>query len=1211
MENVCKIPSNSCIHSRRCFMSGEYCSQLANIHKAREKLHTVKEIEISSNQGTKTLKVREINAFVIMNFSNMSDVAYKWQLRSFLESLKDYFYFEGDTLVFSKSGIPDSNRGGDDDKPKCSEKDNSESSQTQPSKQEITKVYRINVIRADSNYDSNYVICNRVCQQIQIADLIVVDVSSENNNVFYEFGMAMAMRKLILPICFSESFYQIKLPAALEAYIKRHFDTTAPTNGNDKTSDVQKINDKIEYLKRHIDCYPWRRTLFENYGLRYRNKRDSDKLAAAQKTNELSKSETITTTQYIAFQDAVEPRYGFSDLDYSRFPYAEAVSEDNAEILGKRIYTRLEKSYNNARYEDNTLVVYTMNGFLNGEQAGTCIYNFYTYYTKKFREEQCFCGDRVGILLEPSDIPERVKDAKDKRHLLYNVGDIIHLGTNEATFAAQRDMIKTADYLTVPKNLVEPAPPFDTDTLLVFTKNHIRNRAFPIYPHRPIYVSRMKDKLQTDLLDDKQELGVYYCYFHVMLRTLKYVNEVVVDISKNALASLFWLGAAHGANVNAITVQHEQSDQERILLTGSPEKRERAIFDVAGLWSALLRSHEVDRFYQQLASVQKGIDQRTKLILQDHEARKAELDDMLYGEPKRLDDYPPQEKKSLPSGLQQLLNERKQAEKLALESYYRDRFWKPMMRSEHLHIFFSQGNPKDGKTSYPKIAVSKWDVDALATLSHYLSVRTHVGEYSFEALKENTEHSDGQVENFIAIGSEAKPLHSEGSKSPCSLAEAILEKQSVRNCIKSTSADNNNTPIIGDSSKIIHVYVPLSNRKDRKPPLKKCLHSHITGKWKIKKEGKTGVLQFQGFFDGTEYLYSQIPCPACYVCGSSQNSPGNERKDPSQGASEKNDVEDHRIATITENRHGIMKCVLPNGMLPGSNEEINSYLKDALLQHMEEHCCLKCGLKPKQNEHYQVAQLILWREIDRKENQVNYQAALNGASGPATKALSTLVVNDSHRKRVFHWENGKQDDASSIRTTPLSIMQQELRKELVARIQSELEQERANCVDKGCENKCCKDKCRKDKLIYASILYLNSVLYRYFIPFLSLEDENRIVNGLTYYLASLAASERRVEKESTASGEGSSKYLGFDCTNSIAQIVSNTLQKLCGVEAFYQVKVSSEGGDTSDTRSCVDIDVLSLPQAQGGRIPPRCLFFEQEDTSQAERAGGDEHEGSN
>ena len=1204
MENVCKIPSNSCIHSRRCFMSGEYCSQLANIHKAREKLHAVKEIEISSNQGTKTLKVREINAFVIMNFSNMSDVAYKWQLRSFVESLKDYFYFEGDTLVFSKSGIPDSNRGGDDDKPKCSEEDNSESSQTQPSKQEITKVYRINVIRADSNYDSNYVICNRVCQQIQIADLIVVDVSSENNNVFYEFGMAMAMGKLILPICFSESFYQIKLPEALEAYIKRYFETTAPVKEYDGMNEVSRTSDQIEDLKRHIDCYPWRRTLFENYGLRYRNKSDSDKLGVVQETNELLEREKIRTTQYISFQDAVEPRYGFSDLDYSRFPYAEAVPESNAEILGKRIYTRLRKSYNNARYKDNTLVVYTMNGFLNGEQASTCIHNFYTYYTKKFREEQCFCGDRVGILLEPSDIPEPVKDAKSKRHLLYNVGDIIHLGTNEATFAAQRDMIKTADYLTAPDDLVKSASPFDTDALLVFTKNHIRNRAIPIYPHRPIYVSRMKDKLQTDLLDAESELEPYYCYFHVMLRTLKYVNEVVVDISKNALASLFWLGAAHGANVNAITVQHEQSDQERILLTGSPEKRERAIFDMAGLWSALLRSHEVDRFYQQLASVQKGIDQRAKLILPDHEARKAELDDMLYGELKKLDDDPSQGQESLSSGLQQLLNERKNAEKLTLESYYRDRFWKPMMRNKHLHIFFSQGNPKDVKTSYPKIAVSKWDIDALSTLSHYLSVRTHVGEYSFEALEEGRNPSDSQVENFIAIGNDARPLPSEDGKKRYSLAEAIFEKLISNNCVKPISEDNNNTPNICDFSKSIHVYVSFPYSSEYESNLKNICKETRGSRIDNgeKSDEKQKVLQFQGFFDGTEYLYSQIPCPACYNCASSQNSPGSDRTDPSQGTSNNDGVDGSQIATLTDNGLGIMKCVLTNDSSDESNKGKKSYSKDDLFILMEKHCYLKYSFK--QNDHYQVAQLILWREIDRNKGQVNYQAALNGASGPATKALSALVVNDAHRKRVFNWmqsanANTAEENTSGIRTTPLSIMQQELRKELLECIKSKLVQEIATS-----------DQSLKDKYIYASILYLSSVLYRYFIPFLSLEDEERIVNGLTYYLASLIASERKVEKEPATSGEKNNEDPRLECTASIVQAVKETLQKLCGVEAFYQVKVSSAGGSETDTRSCVDIDVLSLPQQQGGRVPPKCLFFEQEEKSQADRAIGGEHEGS-
>ena len=1205
MENVCKIPSNSCIHSRRCFMSGEYCSQLANIHKAREKLYAVEEVK-TSNHATKPLTGREINAFVIMNFSNMSDVAYKWQLRPFVESLKDNFYFEGDTLVFSESGKQGCKESRQDSAP--------ESGQNSPSLKLKTKVEKINVIRADSNYDSNYVICNRVCQQIQIADLIVVDVSSENNNVFYEFGMAMAMGKLILPICFSESFYQIKLPTALEAYIKRHFETTPPVKEHDVMNEVSRTSDRIEHLKRHIDCYPWRRTLFENYGLRYRNKRDSDKLGAAQVTNELPVSVKTRTTQYIAFQDAVEPRYGFSDLHYSRFPYAEAVPEDNEIILGKRIYTRLGKSYNNARYEENTLVVYTMNGFLNGEQAGTCIYNFYTYYTKKFREEQCFCGDRVGILLEPSDIPEPVKDAKDNRHLLYNVGDIIHLGTNEATFAAQRDMIKTADYLTVPKDLVEPDPPFDTDTLLVFTKNHIRNRALPIYPHRPIYVSRMKDKLQTDLLDAEQELEPYYCYFHVMLRTLKYVNEVVVDISKNALASLFWLGAAHGANVNAITVQHEQSDQERILLTGSPERRERAIFDVAGLWSALLRSHEVDRFYQQLASVQKGIDQRTKLILPDHEARKAELDDMLYGEPKKLDDYTNQAQEHLSSGLHQLLNERKHAEKLALESYYRDRFWKPMMRNKHLHIFFSQDNPKDVKTSYPKIAVSKWDIDALSTLSHYLSVRTHVGEYSFEALEEGRSPSDSQVENFIAIGNDARPLPSEGSKKRYSLAEAIFEKLISSNCVKLISEGNNNTPNICDFSKSIHVYVSFPYSSEYESNLKNICKETRDSRIDNgeKSDEKQKVLQFQGFFDGTEYLYSQIPCPACYDCTSSQNSPGSDRTDPSQSTSSNDGVDGSQIATLTDNGLGIMKCVLTNDSSDESNEGKKSYSKDALYNLMGKYSYLKCSFKPKQYDHYQVAQLILWREIDRNKGQVNYQAALNGASGPATKALSALVVNDAHRKRVFNRmqsanANTAEEDASGIQTTPLSIMQQELRKELLRCIECKLVQ-KISIDDQRLKNKC----------IYASILYLSSVLYRYFIPFLSLEDEERIVNGLTYFLASLIASERKVEKEPVASGDTQNPQKGeskidpqLECMTSIVQKVKDTLQKLCGVEAFYQVKVLSKKGSKTDTRSCVDIDVLSLHQEQDGRVPPKCLFLEQEQASQADCAGGGEHERSN
>lgn len=308
---------------------------------------------------------------------------------------------------------------------------------------------------------------------------------------------------------------------------------------------------------------------------------------------------------------------------------------------------------------------------------------------------------------------------------------------------------------------------------------------------------------------------------------------------------------------------------------------------------------------------------------------------------------------------------------------------------------------------------------------------------------------------------------------------------------------------------------------------------------------QTGVLQFQGFFDGTEYLYSQIPCPACYGCTSSQKCAGDYKADPSQGASGNDSVDgrkaNQKTATLTDNGLGIMKCVLSNDSLNISFEGKKPYLKDALYKHTENDRYLKCGLPSYPGCHHQVAQLILWREIDRIKKQVNYQAALNGASGPATKALSALVVNDAHRKRVFSWTNSKIKDASGIRTTPLSIMQQELRKELLECIKSKLEQEIATS-DQSC----------KDKYIYTSISYLSSVLYQYFIPFLSLENEERIVNGLTYYLAALIASKRKVKidpstltnnqnsQEDESKEDSQSKMRGLHCANGqrdIAEIV--------------------------------------------------------------------------
>ena len=76
MNNYCSISIEDCIHTRRCFMTGEYCAKQAQIQAERKKLHDDD----------------SISAFVVMNFSNMSDVVYKWRIKNFIESLRQYLF---------------------------------------------------------------------------------------------------------------------------------------------------------------------------------------------------------------------------------------------------------------------------------------------------------------------------------------------------------------------------------------------------------------------------------------------------------------------------------------------------------------------------------------------------------------------------------------------------------------------------------------------------------------------------------------------------------------------------------------------------------------------------------------------------------------------------------------------------------------------------------------------------------------------------------------------------------------------------------------------------------------------------------------------------------------------------------------------------------------------------------------------------------------
>ena len=109
----------------------------------------------------------------------------------------------------------------------------------------------------------------------------------ETTNVFYEFGMAVALGKMILPICYSESFYEKNVSGITDA-------------------------DKEE-CEHHIGCYPWRKILFEFYGIFYKNdNNDSCVEKYIKAENEDQEEQALnTTTHYMPFHTVIDKKYGF------------------------------------------------------------------------------------------------------------------------------------------------------------------------------------------------------------------------------------------------------------------------------------------------------------------------------------------------------------------------------------------------------------------------------------------------------------------------------------------------------------------------------------------------------------------------------------------------------------------------------------------------------------------------------------------------------------------------------------------------------------------------------------------------------------------------------------------------------------------------------------------------------------------------------------
>lgn len=254
------------------------------------------------------------------------------------------------------------------------------------------------------------------------------------------------------------------------------------------------------------------------------------------------------------------------------------------------------------------------------------------------RNEKCFCGERVGVLVQGNQIPEQDKDVSENYNLLYSIAEITRTGVNQATYQVSKEKIKAEDTfsLQVLKELEEEIKRYETkkenedftdvhkEDIGHFVKNYIGNRGLLVYPDNPVYVDRMKNGIDSNLLEDEEvkrrseKKKKAFCLFHVMMKTLQYTNQIVVDITNNSLQSLFWLGAAHGAEVHAVTVIHEASEYEQSV--DQEYKQSRNVFDVSGLWAAIHYTHDTEGFYRQLNLVQKGIEQNSKLVLRNVES---------------------------------------------------------------------------------------------------------------------------------------------------------------------------------------------------------------------------------------------------------------------------------------------------------------------------------------------------------------------------------------------------------------------------------------------------------------------------------------------------------------------------------------------------------------------------------------------------------------
>lgn len=569
----------------RCFITGDQCPHKKSIINKKIKRH----------------KENKIKAFVIMSFTSITDALYQWMLKDLITSNlnedmegQDAFYL-GNTPEDAARITPDN----------------------------------IEIVRCDDSIYSSHIICESICSEIQEADLVVVDLSHPNPNVFYEFGLAVAMGKKILPICYLKAYYEA---------------------GKGEESSICTFERK--------------RTLFEWFSL---NSQDGK-------------------------------RYG-NDKYFKEFPFAGAPENE-------RIGQNLREAFDHSLSRINNILLYEPRQSVqwsHGSIAGAInqFSEIVEKVTKGIRPEgdpalqsarsellktdgMLSRGDRIMLLFSDKHIIIQDKDKKDG-FVEYDYGDVCGIAINQANYSIESNE-QSAKSRGLERNMW----------------NYIYNCTEGQNFDYPLFVDTIKERRFSELnflLDGIPALSKKkswsFTYLDIILAKAQHCHTALIDMRKNSIKALFWMGIFHGRGRFVVPIRYEDGTEN-----AKPENSSRIIADIAGLWNAYFQRNAPEDFSETVKKVLWGINQKSEHLSAWQKTQFLHSINAWTYYPTLSNDI-----------------EKADCDMSALDQYYREKFWNVLLAHGDVSLY-----PASYKASH-KATVSHWDYNAIAQIEKFSNQR--------------------------------------------------------------------------------------------------------------------------------------------------------------------------------------------------------------------------------------------------------------------------------------------------------------------------------------------------------------------------------------------------------------------------------------------------------------------------------------------------------